>query len=236
MTWAAVTARGAATASVMICLLASGCSTPHDYSIYLDHMPRSILVLPPLNESPEVAAPYSALSTITRPLAERGYYVFPVAVVDAFLKENGLPTPGEMHQVPMHKLREVFGADAVLYLEVKQWGTRYQVLNSTTEVYIEATLVDAETETVLWAGAGRAVRNSSDGGGGIIGALVGALVNQVIATTSDLAHGISAQAHAGMIYNDHHGFLYGGHHPDFEQDQLRRRREAAELAAKRASR
>lgn len=208
-----------------------GCSTPHDYSTYLDHMPRSILVLPPLNESPEVTATYSALSTITRPLAERGYYVFPVAVVDAFLRENGLPTPGEMHQVPPQKLNEAFGADAILYLKVRQWGTRYQVVNSATEVYVEGVLVDMETGTVLWASVARSVRNSSSGGGGIIGALVGAVVTQVVATASDLAHGISAEAYTSMMYNDHHGMLYGAYHPGFEEDQLRRRQEAAELAA-----
>ena len=44
----------------------------------------------PLNASPDVKATYSYLSTVTRPLAERGYYVFPVAVVDQVLKDNGL--------------------------------------------------------------------------------------------------------------------------------------------------
>lgn len=40
--------------------------------------PRSILVLPPMNSSVDVNAPYSYLSTISTPLAEKGYYVFPV--------------------------------------------------------------------------------------------------------------------------------------------------------------
>src|SRR5262249_17607729 len=80
--------------------LLTGCATPtpYDYTNYREHPPRSILVLPPLNESTAVGATYSYLSTVTRPLAEMGYYVFPVAVVDQFLKENGLPSAGEMHQ------------------------------------------------------------------------------------------------------------------------------------------
>ena len=47
-----------------------GCAgiPPHDYSAYLDHMPRSILVLPPVNESTAVMAPYIYLATVTRPL------------------------------------------------------------------------------------------------------------------------------------------------------------------------
>ena len=76
--------RARLTSSVLLTLatatLGAGCATTStDYRAYIQHMPRSILVLPPLNESAEVLAPYSFLSTITRPLAERGYYVFPVA-------------------------------------------------------------------------------------------------------------------------------------------------------------
>src|SRR5262245_6417390 len=80
-------------------LLAPGCVTaPYDYTNYRLHPPRSIVVLPPLNQSTAVEATYGYLTTVTRPLAERGYYVFPIAVVDQFLKENGLPSAGEMHQ------------------------------------------------------------------------------------------------------------------------------------------
>ena len=84
--------RRRAGALAAVAVLCGGCATtPYDYAPYRQHMPRSILVLPPLNESVEVNAPYSYLSTVTRPLAECGYYVFPVAVIDAFLKDNGLP-------------------------------------------------------------------------------------------------------------------------------------------------
>jgi hypothetical protein len=37
-------------------------------------------------------------------LAEKGYYVLPVAVIDQFLKENGLPTPAEMNGIPLEKI------------------------------------------------------------------------------------------------------------------------------------
>src|SRR5215813_13108465 len=109
----------------------SGCATkPYDYTNYRAYPPRSILVLPPLNESTDVAGTYSYLSTVTYPVAEMGYYVFPVAVVDHFFKENGMPTAGEMHQAPLNKIREIIGADAVLYITLKQYGTKYEVITS----------------------------------------------------------------------------------------------------------
>ena len=104
-------------------LMLVGCAAPkpYDYTNYRQHLPRSILVLPPLNESTDVKGTYSYLSTVTFPLAELGYYVFPVAVVDQFLKENGMPTAGEMHQVPLNKVRDIVGADAVLYVTLLQY-------------------------------------------------------------------------------------------------------------------
>src|SRR5437879_7019697 len=83
-----------ASAAAVIALILTGCAAqPYDYTNYRQHPPRSIVVLPPLNESTAVEATYGYLSTVTRPIAEQGYYVFPVAVVDQFLKENGLPVP-----------------------------------------------------------------------------------------------------------------------------------------------
>src|SRR5690349_11758531 len=139
-------------------LALAGCQTvkPYDYTNFRAHPPRSILVLPPLNESTEVQGTYGYLSTVTQPIAERGYYVFPVEVVDQFLKQNGMPTAGEMHQVPLKKVSEIVGADAVLFLTLKQYGSKYVVLNSVTTVQVEAKLVDTRTGVLLWEGVGMA--------------------------------------------------------------------------------
>src|SRR5277367_63650 len=95
------------TLGALIGLLAlTGCVTskPYDYTNFNAHPPRSILVLPPLNEGTDIRGSYSYLSTVTRPLAEMGYYVFPVVEIDELMKENGLPTAGEMNQVPLKKI------------------------------------------------------------------------------------------------------------------------------------
>src|SRR5688572_25248280 len=150
---------------VLVVLATSGCVTvaPKDYTEYQKRIPRSILVLPPLNETTEVAASYSMLTTTTRPLAEMGYYIFPVAVVDQYMKDNGLTVAGEMHQAPLAKLHEVFGADAVLYIVVEQYGTKYQVITSTTKVHARAKLVDARSGVVLWEGKAKAEGGSGAG-------------------------------------------------------------------------
>lgn len=103
-----------------------------------------------------MAATYGYLSTGTRPLAEMGYYVFPVTEVDEPLKENGMPTAGEMHQVPLNKVSEIIGADAVLYIDVDNYGSKCQVINSATVVEASARLVDTKTGTTLWQGHAQA--------------------------------------------------------------------------------
>lgn len=219
-------------AAVLLALGVSACATPpgYDYSAWLEHPPRSILVLPPLDETVETDACYGALSTVTRPLVERGFYVFPVAVVDAMMRENGLPTAWEMHQVPLEKLREVFDPDAVLYLEVTSWGTSYHVLASNTTVALSGVLVDAETGVEIWSGAHVGVKGSGDGGGGLGGMLAAALVNQVATSVSDPSRDVSSQTAWSLFHDSRTGWLPGPLHPDHEVGLEQARAAIAEAA------
>jgi len=193
----------------------TGCATkPYDYTNFRAHPPRSILVLPPINESTDTRATYGYLSTVTRPLAEMGYYVYPVAVVDQFMKENGLPTAGEMQQVPLNKLRDVFGADAVLYVTIKQYGSKYRVITSTTIVTAEGKLVDTQTGLTLWEGTANVEQSSSSGNA--IADLIVAAVDQVINSSTDQAHDMSSQVNIQLFMTKDHGLLYG---PYFPQDK-----------------
>lgn len=191
----------------------AGCAIkPYDYTNFRAHPPRSILVLPPINESTDTRGTYGYLSTVTRPLAEMGYYVYPVAVVDQFMKENGLPTAGEMHQVPLQKINDVFGADAVLYITVKQYGSKYQVITSTTIVTAEGKLVDVKTGLTLWAGTANVQQSSSSGN--VIADLVAAAVDQVINSSTDQAHEMSSQVNVQLFMTKDHGLLYGPYFPE----------------------
>ena len=197
-------------------VMLTGCVTPYDYTNFRAHPPRSILVLPPLNESTAVEGTYGYLSTVTMPLAEMGYYVYPVVVVDQFMKENGLPTAGEMHQAPLDKIRDIFGADAVLYVTLKQYGTKYQVINSATIVTVKAKLVDTKTGLVLWEGTATAQQNSG-GSGNIFADLIVAAVDQAINSSTDQAHDVSRMANALLLTPKDHGLLYGPYYPNDKQ-------------------
>jgi hypothetical protein len=152
------------------------------------------------------------LSQMSYPLAEAGYYVLPVAAVDETFKQNGLTSAADIHAVDVKKLREIFGADAGLYVTVTQYGSVYTVLNSQVLVSAEAKLVDLRTGDLLWKG--RASASSSEqnnnNGGGLIGALVAAAVKQIINTSTDAAYPIAGVASNRLLSaGSSNGILYG---------------------------
>ncbi|MCB1755121.1 MAG: DUF799 family lipoprotein [Gammaproteobacteria bacterium] len=188
----------------------AGCAVQsYDYSALEQSKPRSILVIPPVNDSVEVNAPYVFLSTISKPLAEKGYYVFPVGVIDEFLKQNGLPTPAEMHTVPLEKFRENIGADAVLYVNILEWGQKFQLLSSNTVVSAEARLVDARNGTLLWETHIQGTQSSDSNGGGLVAALIGAVAQQVAGSLADYTKALSATASSQAINDTQTGLLPG---------------------------
>jgi len=204
-------------------VLATGCAVPAkqtDYSAFRESKPRSILVLPPLNESPDAKATYSMLSQATRPLAESGYYVLPVTLVDETFRQNGMTVPGEIHAVAPEKLREIFGADTALYITVTEYGTKYVVVSSTTLVRAKAKLVDLRTGKTLWTGEASATSDGANtSGGGLVGMLVSAAINQVVNTLAETGHNVAGMASNRLLSAGQPGGLpYGPRSPKYGSD------------------
>ncbi len=188
----------------ILVLLVSGCAThpvPLDYTAFIQAKPASILVLPPLNDSPDVKATPGVWAHATHPLAEAGYYVLPITLVDETFRQNGLNMAAEIHEVPPHKLREFFGADAAVYLRVKQYGTRYTVIDSDTTVAVEGRMIDLRSGQLLWQGSASAssVEQSQQSQGGLVGMLVTAVVKQIIGTTTDAAFNYAGIANQRLL-------------------------------------
>ena len=202
-------------------LFLGGCATkppPYDYSAFQKAKPASLLVMPPVNESPDVKATPSTWAHATRPLAEAGYYVLPVTLVDETFRQNGLNTANEIQDVPYPKLRDFFGADAAVYLKVKKYGTSYAIVSSDTRVEVEGRIVDLRTGELLWQGKAFAssAEQQQQSQGGILGLLVTALVKQIVGTVTDAAFNYAAIADQRMLgaprYN---GVLPGPRSPLF---------------------
>jgi hypothetical protein len=210
--------------SCVIAGMLGACATAptYDYAAFRQSRPRSILVLPPVNQSTAVEATYSLLAQVTLPLAESGYYVLPVTLVDETFRNNGLGNPADAAAVPPAKLHEIFGADAALYLTIKQYGTQYVVLNSQSVVEADGWLVDLRSGTMLWEGTAQASSAENRGGagsGGLIGLLVEAIVYQIIEQTTDASHNVAGIASARLLAaGTPGGILFGPRSPNYQKE------------------
>lgn len=203
-------------------LLLAGCAQrpSYDYTEFKESKPTSILVLPPLNHSPDVKAGVSLQSQITLPLAESGYYVLPVAVTNETFRQNGVTEAADIHALPIKKLHEIYGADTALYLDIQNYGTSYLVVSSETVVTASARLVDLRTGKLLWEGKASAssAEQQSNSGGGLIGMLVVAVVNQIANTITDKGHEIAGITSFRLLSADMpNGILYGPHSPKYQK-------------------
>jgi hypothetical protein len=200
---------------VLLFGLLSGCAVQHakpDLSAFYAYKPRSILVVPVLNESPEISAPSVFISTITLPLAERGYYVFPVYLTDLILRDFGLAEAGHIHLLPTQRFFELFGADAALFVTIKDWSSKYLVLASSVVVAMEYVLKDTKTGTVLWKSEQQVVHSS--GGGDLISMAVSAAINAMVTDYLPLARQANNQ-----VFQPPTGLPAGPYHPEYGKDQ-----------------
>ena len=198
-----------------------GCAAPSkpDQSAFRNSNPKSILVLPPVNQSTDIRGSLSFLSAVTLPLSEAGYYVFPVAMVEATFKENGLTLPDQMHEAPLSKLQSIFGTDAVLYISLEKYGSTYVVLDSQTVVTAKAKLVDARTGTLLWQGrASASDAEGRDNTNGLLGVLLTSVIHQLASNIGNPGYRLSNVTSARLLTPQPGGMLFGPRSPNHGKD------------------
>jgi hypothetical protein len=199
----------------------TGCATrtPPDLSAYRQSRPTSLLVLPPVNDSTDLLGSPAVMAQAVAPLAEMGYYVFPVTLVQESFRENGLTMPQDIQEVSTQKLREIFGADAAVYIKVKQYGTKYSIVASESRVTVEGRIVDLRTGTQIWAGEATASSAESDSSSqGIAGLLIKALVNQIVGQVSDASFTYAAIANQRLFGLPKFGIPAGPRSPRYQKD------------------
>ncbi|ACR32120.1 DUF799 domain-containing protein [Burkholderia glumae] len=217
--------------AVALLAMLAACAGPVqrlDYTAFKRSQPKSILVLPPVNNTNDVKASFGVLSQVTQPLAESGYYVVPVGPMEETFKYNGLTSPNDIAEVSPAKLREIFGADSALYMTVTRYGTTYQVIDSVTAVSVSAKLVDLRTGDVLWTGSQSATDKELGGmqggvqGGGMVGLFVNlaqAAVKQIAKTVTDESVDVAGLTNAKLLSaGSPNGLLYGPRSPKYGTD------------------
>ena len=178
------------------------------------------MVLMASHETTEVDAGAAVLANAIYPLSEAGYYVFSPALVHETFKNNGIYEASEIQNISTHKLRQIFGADAVLYMDVVKYGTSYMLLNSVSVVAVNAKLVDLRSGATLWEGSAQVSDDSSRGSSDLVGMLISAVIKQIGDTVSDAGYKLSASADAMLLgQNCNKCLLYGPYSPHYGQDR-----------------
>lgn len=204
-----------ALSGALIVLLLTGCAQPkkpYDYTAFHASKPASILVLPAANTSPDINAAHSLNSLVTRPLAEAGYYVFPVAVVEETFQQNGLSSASDAQAVSAKRLSEIFHADSALYISISDYGSSYRVIDSVTTVTAKARLVDLRSGKEIWQGSATATDNDqgNNNNNGVIGILVSAAIKQISDNVSDKAHTVAGLTSNRLLAQNEQGGLLTG--------------------------
>ena len=169
-------------------VLLSGCAaTPTaswDRSAFDAAAPRSILVVPSVNRSLDVDAPNYLLSTLPVPLAEKGYYVFPINTTKVVLEQEGFYEGEQIHQQPPEDLARLFGADAILYVTINRWDARYVLLSTTVTVNFDYKLVSKDGVEIWKTNQQMQYQPQNSNTGNPLADLIAAAVNAAITRAS----------------------------------------------------
>lgn len=179
--------------------------------------PRSILILPPINESPDVEAKGYYLTTTEELFAQWGYYVFPTEITAEIMKQQGVYDTEVLYDADARKFHEYFGADAVLFARIKEWHVNYVVLASKLTVNVEAEIRSTKTNEKLWSRASKVVVDLSGGDGGqqgLAGLLVKAVITAINTAAADYVK-YAKVANGRIIYT----VPFGPYSPRYMNDQ-----------------
>ncbi|MDO8958988.1 MAG: DUF799 family lipoprotein [Rhodocyclaceae bacterium] len=170
---------------ILAALFLSGCvaqPVKKDMSAFQAAAPRSILVVPVVNKSLDVDAPNYVLAALPVPVAEKGYYVFPVNTTKYVLEQEGFYEGERVHEQPPEVLARLFDADAILYVTITRWDAQYVLISTTVTVAFEYRLVSRDG-TEIWRERMQMqyTPQNNNSGGPPIAQLIGALVNAAIA-------------------------------------------------------
>jgi hypothetical protein len=221
-----VTHRSVPLFAIAVGLCAAACvTTPvttKDYDAYKAADPRSILIVPVVNNTGNVDAPSFFLSTLPVPVAEHGYYVFPTHMVTRVLEDDGLSDANLVHQADPMRLCGLFGADAVLFVTIKTWTARYILLKTSVEVSFDYVLKDGKTGDVIWSESQQVAyqSGSSNSSGSLLFDLVAMAVDAAITKAAPNYLPLARQANAQVLNTPGKGLLWGPYHPQYEKQKV----------------
>lgn len=127
-----------------IAALVSSCGTANQftrgeqYAKMYEEKPVTLLVMPPINNTTNVEAKDLLYTSISRPLAEAGYYVIsPLLAMDVLKAESAYDA--EMFvDAPLSMFQNYFGCDAVVFSEINTWAKKGFAIEANIRYFIKS--------------------------------------------------------------------------------------------------
>ena len=137
---------------IMLALMVSACGSGTGltrqslYPEMYDEHPVTLLVMPPINNTTKVEAKEYLYPSISRPLAEAGYYVISPRLAMDVLRQESAYDAELFFEAPLKKFHDFFGADAVIFSVIERWAKEGVGINTKIRYVIRS----AKTDQVLF--------------------------------------------------------------------------------------
>ena len=202
----------------ILCLLMTSCGTMNfvtresQYAKMYEEKPVTLLVMPPINNSANVEAKEYLYTSISKPLAEAGYYVIsPLLAMDVLKAESAYDAENffEASLAPFHNF---FGADAVVFSIIDTWTKSGMGI----ETKIRYVIKSAHTNEILFDRSCDLYLDLSvdTGSSGLLGALLDVAASAINTAATD--HIVAARKATDYIMRD---IPRGKYNPDYMQDK-----------------
>lgn len=153
------------------------------YAKMYEEKPITLLVMPPINNSANVEAKDLLYTSISRPLAEAGYYVISPLLAMDILKAESAYDSENFFDAPLTSFNNFFGADAVVFSVIDSWakkglGIQTKIRYVIKSAYTNEILFDRSCDLYLDL-------SIDSGSGGALGALIDLAASAINTAATD---------------------------------------------------
>lgn len=203
---------------ILLAVAVSSCGSTNQvtresqYAAMYNDMPVTILVMPPINNTSHVEAKDLLYTSISRPLAEAGYYVISPLLAMDILKAESAYDAELFIDKPLDVFRDYFGADAVVFSQIDDWTKRGFGIDTKIRYIIKSTtsgevLFDRSCDLYLDL-------QQNSGGNSALSTLVDLAVSAIATAATD--HIVAARKANYYIFRD---IPRGKYNPQYLQDK-----------------
>ena len=110
--------------AIVLVAVVSSCATTTRLSQYpkmYEEKPLTLLVMPPINNTANVEAKDLLYTSISKPLAEAGYYIISPHLAMDILKAESAYDAELFVDAPLDNFAKFFGADAIVFSQIDKW-------------------------------------------------------------------------------------------------------------------